>query len=280
MNESLSILLENYFNESKTLIYTEVNQLLLSYGYDEHLEQVEELINSPIAEDSFNAPFEIEAIFNKACHDILIKMFIVPMDSDLLMYHKLLTALYKLENSLDSKMVIEIIEDSVHLENPKDTLVALLEQVCDLDWAFLINSIREVRVTLIDSLKQVHNSKIQDEADRDNQELSLMDETRVNTIRNFFNSNPQSLTFNMVTSGYLSIPVDDDVVLPKMASILTNLTDEPTIAAELIAMALITPIKLTSVNAQAKVFNNKLFADPRVIMNISTNIDILTRDIK
>lgn len=274
MNNPLSELLYRHFTETRAQMLLECDELLQSYGVSDHIDEITSLLNTPISEDHTQLTLELDGIFKDSCHHVLLSLFIVPVTSDLSIYVDLIKGMYKLENSFDSGMIIEIIDDGHDILDTKELLTELLEKVADLDWAYIQESIVEVRGSVIDLLRTVHENKLLDSPE---EHESLMDSVRLAAATNYFTNNPDTLTQEKITEGILTVPANEETVLAVLTPILYGLRDPTDIAKELLGMAVILPITIASAPTQAKKFNNAIFVDEHLIMNVTLKIDTIVR---
>lgn len=274
MNNPLYNLLSQSFSYPRVKMFMECDDLLQAYGVTEHIDEIRDLLNTPVAEDIIQLPFEIEIAFKKEMHRALLSLYIVPAGGDLSMYHQILSAVYTLENSFESAMIIEIIEDADEVASTREVLSSLFEQVCEMDWAFVQENILEVRGSLIELLKIHHVNKL---IDNPNDEDPIMSPPRLECTIAYFTEHPDTVTRSLISSGLLAMPSEEAMVLSALTPVLYKLQDPEAIAKELMAMSVILPITMQSVPIQAKKFNNKVFLDARLIMAVNLQIDMLTR---
>lgn len=283
MANQLRSLLSNYFTEPKVDMYVECDDILQSYGHQDHIEKIMELINLPIVEDVFKLTPEIESIFSSSCHDILLKQFIVPVKGSFNMYHKLITGMYQLENSFESEMILEVIDENEQVTTARDTLCEILEAVCDIPWDYCQEHIVEVRNTLIKLLKKLHGNKVRAEVEPRND--APMSEERLQFIRDYISfwkeQGDPLIIAEYINTGRVTVPAKEETVLTIMTMVLYALTDTDIIARELVGMASVLPIKITSIGTQAKRFNNSIHAgQSRMIMDVNLSIDNTLRKLK
>lgn len=276
MNNPLSVLLHRHYSEERAKMLLEIDDLLQSYGVTDHIDAITSLLNTPTSEDHYQLTLEIDGILKESCHHILLSLYIVPTADDLSEYHMLIKALYKLENSFDSGMIIELIDEVEEPAHPRDVLTTLLVDVCDIDWVDVQEVLSEVRQSLIDSLRELHANKLVDNPEEYD---SGMPQERLNAAITYFTNNADTVTKAMVGTGLLTVPCENDKVLRVMTPALYKMRDPLDIAKELLAMAIIQPITLTSVPVQAKRLNNELFVDERLIVEVTLKIDAIVRNL-
>ena len=144
----------------------------------------------------------------------MTNLFIVPSGYRFSDNFELIKMLYLLEISLDHDVVIELIEQ-MEDDDPKETLIGVLEKLFDADWAFLNESIFDVTQTLIDLTYEHHKYKSEINTEMGSENLIM---SRSKNTFYFFDCYPDTLIQSFVTKNLLSVPSDVDNTLAVVAN--------------------------------------------------------------
>lgn len=275
MDDLLVDLIKLRFNDTKAQDLFTANEMLLTYNYTLHLEHFNDLLGTEAIDNSDIISTRILEIFEQSIHDVLITMFIVPEVTSFNELYTLLTQMYKLENYLDHQVVLDEIDDMDYLNSPRDTLIHLLDKLIGADWATLNESIREVRSSLVTLLANKHARAIETIPD-DTPENLIRTREKANT--RFFATHPNTIVAQFVVQGMLPVPIESDKALTTVTSTLYNLEDTGLIALEILALAFIAPVKLSSIPTQAKTIVNQLYIDVNIVTQLNLAIDKFVRD--
>lgn len=262
------------FNYLKADELFQIYALLDSYNYQDHTYELLEVIGTKQLDDTINLDQAIIGIFEDALYQLLIKLFIVPSSHNLSDNHKLLGSLFLLENTFDSKELLEIIDSAT---DEKEALVNAMEHLGDIDWATLQDIILEVKPTLIKLLRNLHESKV--EADIEQSPANLL-ETRRPQIIGYFAKETTTMTQQYITHGQLGVPSPVSRSLGVMTKPMYAFYEQQNyraIALDAIAMALIAPVTDRSVIPQAKKLVKDLFTDTQKVILICIEIDKIVK---
>lgn len=271
MDNSLEQVANRVYSPMRAQLVVDTDNLLQSYHYTDHIERIQEVLASDIDSDVTALTDSITSIMEASVYEVLTNMFLVPSSNNLSDNFTLLKNMYLIENSFEHESIIEILEDSVD-DDPKQTLVYLMERLLDADWADTNNSISDVMSSLIEFIEKKHKSKV--DLTIDPSDENILNQRRAETLY-FFTQFPDTIVQNYVTSGHLSVPTNIDTVLKLLTSTLFALDDTTKIAIELLAVSFILPITLKSVPIQAKKLVDTIYADISQQFKIKTAIDNL-----
>ena len=151
----------------------------------------------------------------------------------------------------------------------------LIDKLIDGDWATLNESILEVRKTLITQLTSKHSRALETVSD-DIPENLIRTREKANT--RFFQTHPDTIISQFVIQGMLPVPVESNKALATVTGTIYSLEDPNQIALEILALAFIAPVKLSSVPIQAKTIVNQLYLDVEMVTRLNLAIDKLVRD--
>lgn len=275
MDDLLADIIKQRFNSVKAHDIFTANNMLLSFNYSLHLEHLNDLLGTEAIDSPDDSPTRILEIFEQSIYDVLVTMFIVPNTTEFNPLYELLTNMYKLENYLDHQVVLDEIDDMDYLNSPRDTLINLLEKLFGEDWEMLNENILEVRKTLITLLVQKHTTSIEVLTDEGHENLIR---TRENTNRRFFTMYPNTVIGQFVVNGMLPVPIETERALQTVTAAIYSIEDYHLLAIEMIALAFIAPVKLSSIPIQAKTIINLLYVDVNMVTQLSLEVDRLVRE--
>lgn len=275
MDDLLADIIKQRFNSVKAHDIFTANKMLLSFNYSLHLEHLNDLLGTEAIDSPDDSPTRILEIFEQSIYDVLVTMFIVPNTTEFNPLYELLTNMYKLENYLDHQVVLDEIDDMDYLNSPRDTLINLLEKLFGEDWEMLNENILEVRKTLITLLVQKHTTSIEVLTDEGHENLIR---TRENANRRFFTMYPNTVIGQFVVNGMLPVPVETERALQTVTAAIYSIEDYHLLAIEMIALAFIAPVKLSSIPIQAKTIINLLYVDVNMVTQLSLEVDRLVRE--
>lgn len=276
MDTFISDIIRNSFHQVQADRYFKASDLLLDYGYREHLEEFYALTGTSIIDDSEQVRDTIISILEEGLYNVLLTMFIVPANKEFDTVYELTLALYYVEQSLEHEAIMEKL--NIHFEDqldPKEVLVDLLESFTELTWEFLNENISEVRSTLIKLIGSLHSEHV--EADVEYPD-NIVEIPHRENILNFFKLYPNTITQAFIDEGVLQVPVDTGKSINVLSSSVMALQTNESIAIELLAISFIAPIKLRSVGVQAKKLANDLFSSIEQISDLTLCIDKIIRE--
>lgn len=275
MDDLLEQLINRYFNSVKAQDLFRANDLLITNNYTDHLEHFHDFLGTEAIDNPDTVATRILEIFEQSLYDVLLTMFIVPAVTEFNPLLSLLENVYKLETYLDHEVILNEIDDMVYLNSPKETLIHLIEEILDGDWAELNDTIQEVRQTLIDSITLKHKNAVSVRT-VDSPENLLV--SRIKETEHFFNTHPDTIVQGFVRQGILPVPVEVDNSIPTVIDTLYNLEDNRQIAVEILALAFIAPIHLNSISIQCRTLINLLYLDVETVTQLNLEVDKLIRE--
>lgn len=275
MDELLIDIIKQRFNDAKAQDLFIANEMLTNFNYTLHIEQFNDLLGTDAIDNSDIISTRILEIFEQSIYDVLVTLFIVPEVTSFNPLYALLTQMYKLENYSDHQVVLDEIDDMVYLNSPRETLIHLLDKLIGADWATLNENIQEVRQTLITMLVNKHTKDVEVEPNDTPDNLIKIREV-ANT--RFFTTHPNTIIAQFVVQGMLPVPVESDKALATVTSTIYRLEDINLIALEMLALAFIAPVKLSSIPLQAKSIVNQLYIDVNTVTQLSLAIDKIVKD--
>ena len=275
MDDLLTDIIKQRFNSVKANDIFTANKMLLSFNYTLHLEHLNDLLGTEAIDSPDDSPTRILEIFEQGIYDVLVTMFIVPNTTEFNPLYELLNHIYKLENYLDHQVVLDEIDDMDYLNSPRDTLISLLEKLFGEDWEMLNENILEVRKTLISLLVQKHTAAIEVLTDEGHENLIR---TRESANRRFFTMYPNTVIGQFVINGMLPVPVETERALQTVTTAIYSIEDYRLLAIEILALAFIAPVKLSSIPIQAKTIINLLYVDVNMVTQLSLEVDSLVRE--
>ena len=236
---------------------------------------MDEVLSSVDNEDLFSviqACYEKIRTFQKLAFDSLELQVNnredISAPSDLLLY------LDQLENSNQSKLICEIIEQS---PTPEDALVTLLEQVNFADTSTLLPVIEVVPASLMERLYQVHfteESLIQSDAPV----LKPIDERKRKLLEVYWNVRELNSLKTYILENKLNLPIKKSVYMTVMKKEMQDQTiaaNKKTIARKLLEACLVMNVQWKDIKKGMRLLANDLYEDTLFKAELSYEIDNL-----
>lgn len=244
--------------------------LLGLYGYSEIDEKIQTLFDDSTIEDPQNFTLKVIDIFTESMKEVLVNLYIVSSTENLGDTLELLDNVYNMENSLESELIVHLIDDTENPRTPKETFGYLQEHLFGKNFLDTQQQVQDVMFTFIRKLRDLHEDKLISNLEAATPELIM---ERRESIIKFFTLFPNTLVQGYVTNKLLQVPTDVDKGVVVISGSIYSLENHEQIAIECVALAVITPITEISVPAQARTILNKLYTDVNFVSRATLEID-------
>lgn len=267
-----AFLLENCSEEQANLLIN-CFDTLSRIGLVEIEFNIDEILNTVENEDLFSVI--------QACYEKVRKFQHLAFDSlelkvnnleDIAAPNDLLLYIDQLENSIESKKICELIDQS---QTPEDALFALLEQVLFVDVTHLLPIVEEVPTSLVERLYNVHQNDF-DVIEISGTVAKTIDERKLNLLKRQWALKEINPLKHYVLSNELNLPIKKsvwDMVMKKEITHPMAATNKTLVARKLLEACLVTAVQWKDIKRAMKQLANQLFEDPLYRAQLSYEID-------